>query len=238
MMNCIIVDDDSFIRKIIEDFVKKTSTLNLLHSLSSAIEAANVLNSGESIDLIFLDVEMPEMTGIEFLCSLTASPQIIIISSKEKYAIDAFEFDVTDYLLKPITYCRFSKAVKKAMDRQKSKTHHATEDEFFIKHSHTLVKIKYSDILWVEAMENYIVINTFDEKYTMHFTMRAFEEKLLPNKHFLRVHRSFIVNIAGIHSISEKTINIVTKGSSVNSIPIGKMYKDKLLKEINVIVKK
>jgi len=237
-MNCIIVDDDSFIRKITEDFVRKTESLNLLHSLSSAMEAVNVLNTNESIDLIFLDIEMPEMTGIEFLYSLTTLPQIIIISSKEQYAINAFEFDVTDYLLKPFTYSRFCKAVNKAKERQKNKTHHVIGgDEIFIKHSQTLVKLKYSDILWVEAMENYIIINTFEDKYTMHFTMRAIEEKL-PAKQFMRVHRSFIVNISGIHSIGEKAINIISKGPTINTIPIGKVYKSSLLKELNVIAKK
>ena len=236
-MNCIIVDDDSFIRKITEDFVSKTESLTLLHSLSSAMEAVNVLNSNEVVDLIFLDIEMPEMTGLEFLSSLTTFPQIIIISSKEQYAINAFEYDVTDYLLKPFTYSRFSKAVNKALERHKSKSQPVVVDEFFIKQSQTLIKLKYSDILWVEAMENYIIISTFENKYTMHFTMRAIEEKL-PAKQFMRVHRSFIVNISGIHSISEKTINIITKGPSINTIPIGKMYKDKLLKELNVISRK
>ena len=238
-MNCIIVDDDSFVRKITEDFVNKTESLTLLHSLSSAMEAVNVLNSGEQIELIFLDIEMPEMTGIEFLCSLTTLPQIVIISSKESYAINAFEFDVTDYLLKPFTYSRFCKAVNKAIERQKGKTHHAAigGDEIFIKHGQTLVKLKYSDILWIEAMENYIIINTFEEKYTMHFTMRAIEAKL-PPKQFLRVHRSYIVNVGGIHSIGEKNINIITSGPSINSISIGKMYRTKLLNELNVIARK
>ena len=233
-MNCIVVDDDSFIRKIIEDFASKTKPLNLLHSLSNAVEAIDVLNSNETIDLIFLDIEMPEMTGIELLNSMTSLPQVIIISSKDQYAIKAFEFDVTDYLLKPFTYIRFCKAVNKALKRQKSKTHAIVGDDIFIKHNHSLVKMKYSDILWVEAMENYIIINTFDEKYTMHFTMRAIEEKL-PAKQFLRVHKSFIVNLGAIHSIEEKTINIVTKEPSMNRISIGKMYKAKLLKALNVI---
>ncbi len=235
-MNCIIIDDDSFVRKITEDFVKKTESLTLLHSLSSAVEAINVLNSNENIDLIFLDIEMPEMTGIDFLNSLSTLPQIIIISSKDKYAIDAFEYDVTDYLLKPFAYSRFSKAVNKALERQEKSRMHAKGDEIFIKHNSSLVKLKYADILWVEAMENYVIINTFDEKYMIHFTMRAIEEKL-PPKQFLRVHRSFIVNVSSIHSIEDNTIHIKTSDKARNSIPIGKSYKDKLLKELNVIVR-
>jgi len=237
-MNCIIIDDDDFVRKITEDFVNKTTSLKLLYSLPSAVEAVNILSLNSSnVDLIFLDIEMPEMTGIDFLNTLASLPQVIIISSKEKYAVNAFEYDVTDYLLKPFTYSRFCKAVNKALERQKKTKIHAVESEIFIKHNYTLVKLKYADIHWIEAMENYIVINTFDEKYTMHFTMRAIEEKL-PTKQFLRVHRSFIVNLEKIHSIEEKSIQIITNGTTTNKIPIGRTYKDKLLKELVVFQRK
>jgi len=130
-MNCIIVDDDSFVRRITEDFVKKTESLHLVHSLSNAVDAINIVSSNENVDLIFLDIEMPEMTGIDFLNALNILPQIIIISSKEKYAISAFEYDVTDYLLKPFTYSRFCKAVTKALDRQEKNRMHAKADEIF-----------------------------------------------------------------------------------------------------------
>ncbi len=235
-MNCIIIDDDSFVRKITEDFVKKTESLTLLYSLSSAVEAINVLNSNENIELIFLDIEMPEMSGIDFLNALSTLPQIIIISSKDKYAIDAFEYDVTDYLLKPFAYSRFCKAVNKALERQEKSRLHSKGDEIFIKHNSSLVKLKYADILWVEAMENYVIINTFDEKYMIHFTMRAIEEKL-PPKQFVRVHRSFIVNTSSIHSIEDNSIQIKTSDKAKNSIPIGKSYKDRLLKDLNVIIR-
>ena len=235
-MNCIIVDDDSFVRKITEDFVKRTESLTLLHSLSSAIEAINVLNSDESIDLIFLDIEMPEMTGIDFLNALSTLPQIIIISSKEKYAINAFEYDVTDYVLKPFAYSRFCKAVQKALERQEKSRMHAKVNEIFIKHNSSLVKLKYDEILWVEAMENYVNINTFTGKYTIHFTLSALEEKL-PHRQFLRVHRSFIVNIDSINSIEDNMICIRTQDKPKNNIPMGKSYKDKLLKTLNVIVR-
>ena len=235
-MNCIIIDDDSFVRKITEDFVKKTESLNLLYSLSSAVEAINILNSNENIDLIFLDIEMPDMTGIDFLNALGSMPQVIIISSKEKYAINAFEYDVTDYLLKPFAYSRFCKAVNKAQERQEKSRLQSKGDEIFIKHNSSLVKLKYADILWIEAMENYIIINTFDDKYTIHFTMKAIEEKLPPKK-FIRVHRSFIVNTDSIHSIEDNAIQIRTKDKAKNSIPIGKSYKDKLLKDLNVILR-
>jgi len=235
-MNCIIVDDDSFVRKITEEFVRKTESLTLLYSLSNAIDAINVLNSNVSIDLIFLDIEMPEMTGIDFLNALSTLPQVIIISSKDKYAIDAFEYDVTDYLLKPFVYSRFCKAVNKAFERQEKSRMHTMGDVIFIKHRSSLVRLKYADILWVEAMENYVVINTFNEKYTIHFTMRAIEEKL-PKTQFLRVHRSFIVNVGSINSIGDNTVQLKTNEKVKNSIPIGKSYKDNLLKALNVIAR-
>jgi len=235
-MNCIIIDDDSFLRKIIEDFVKKTESLTLISSFSGAIDAMNMLESNENIDLIFLDIEMPEMTGIDLLNALITLPQIIIISSKEKYAINAFEYDVTDYLLKPFTYSRFCKAVNKALQRQEKNRMYAKTDEIFIKHNSSLVKLKYTDILWAEAMENYVIINTFDKKFTIHFTLKSFEEKL-PAKQFLRIQRSYIVNVENIHSITDNMILIKTRDKAKNEIPIGKAYKDKLLKALNVILK-
>jgi len=235
-MNCIIIDDDGFVRKIVEDFVKKTESLNLLHSLSNPLKAIDLLNANEDIDLIFLDIEMPEMTGIDFLNSLSVLPQVIIISSKEQYAIKAFDYDVTDYLLKPFDYSRFIKAVTKALARQEKSRMHAKNDEIFIKHNSSLMKLKYAEILWIEAMENYVVINTFNEKYMIHFTMRALEDKL-PPKQFMRVHRSYIINLNNIHSIEDNTINIKTNVKPTNDIPIGKLYKEKLIKELNVILK-
>jgi DNA-binding LytR/AlgR family response regulator len=179
---------------------------------------------------------MPEMTGIDFLNALSTLPQVIIISSKEKYAIKAFDYDVTDYLLKPFDYSRFCKAVSKAAERQEKSRMRAGNDEIFIKHNASLVKLKYADILWVEAMENYVLINTFDEKYMIHFTMRAIEEKL-SRKQFLRVHRSFIVNVNCIHSVGDNIIQVKTSGKATNEIPIGKVYKDRLLKFLNVIAR-
>jgi len=235
-MNCIIIDDDSLVRKIVEDFVSKTESLNLIHSLSNPLKAIDVLNANESIDLIFLDIEMPEMTGIDFLNSLSVLPQVIIISSKEQYAIKAFDYDVTDYLLKPFDYSRFIRAVNKALSRQEKSRMHAKNDEIFIKHNSSLIKLKYADIMWIEAMENYVVINTFNERYMIHLTMRAIEEKL-PSKQFMRVHRSYIINLNNIHSIGDNMVIIKTNLKASNDIPIGKLYKEKLIKELNVIMK-
>ncbi|MDR1865239.1 MAG: LytTR family DNA-binding domain-containing protein [Bacteroidales bacterium] len=234
-MNCIIIDDDSFVRKITEDFIKQTEGLQLLCSFSNAVDAIKVLNINNSIDLILLDIEMPEMSGIDFLNALTQLPQIIIISSKEKYAINAFDYDVTDYLLKPFTYTRFRKAIDKVRAKQEVNRIHSKGDEIFIKHNSCLVKLKYADILWVEAMENYVIFNTFTDKYTIHSTMKAIEAKL-PADRFARTHRSFIVNTGCILSIEDNTINIKTR-DNINNIAIGKSYRDNLLGRLNFIMR-
>jgi DNA-binding LytR/AlgR family response regulator len=221
-------------RKIIEEFIARTDQLNLIASYDNAMDAINSFNADSDIDMIFLDIEMPEMSGIDFLESLQNPPQIIIISSKEKYALEAFNYDVTDYLLKPIVYSRFFKAINKANVRFKNKVD-SKEDEIFIKKNSALVRLKYDDILWVEALENYVIFSTFNEKFTIHFTMKAIETKLPTNK-FSRVHRSFIVNISKISMIEDNVIIVKTHDGN-KSIPVGKSYKDKLLNDINLIAK-
>ena len=235
-MNCIIVDDDKFSTKIIEDFVERTDGLELLGSFSSGVEAINKLNNpnSEVVDLIFLDIEMPEMSGIEFLKALNVIPQIIIYSSEEKYALESYEYDVTDYLLKPVQYGRFIKSIGKVRERiEKKENPQKQSTEIFIKNNSSLVRVKYEDILWIEALENYVVINTFKDKYTIHFTMKAIADKM-PADRFIRVHRSFIVNSSKIKSIEDNMIIIKTESGS-KLIPIGKSYKDVLMNILNLI---
>jgi DNA-binding LytR/AlgR family response regulator len=234
-MNCIIIDDDKLSRRIVEEFVKRTETLNLLHSFENPVEAINIFEKEDDIDLIFLDIEMPEMSGIDFLETLKNPPQIVIISSKGKYALDAFNYDVTDYLLKPIAYPRFFKAVTKATERFNKNKVNTKGDEIFIKKNSALVRLKYEDILWVEALENYVIFNTFEDKYTIHFTMKAIEQKL-PSEKFSRVHRSYIVNTSSINVIEDNSVIIKTKEGN-KTIPIGKSYKDKLMGDINLMIK-
>jgi len=221
---------------VVEEFIDRTDFLNLTRSFTNAVEAVNYLKQGEEVQLIFLDVEMPEMSGIEFMNSLSLPPQVIIISSKEKYAIQAFDYSVTDYLLKPITYARFFKAVSKAYETfNKGRSLADTDKEIFIKKNSSLVRIKYNDILWVEALENYVVINTTTEKFTIHFTMKSIENQL-PMVKFKRVHRSFIVNVSRITSIEDNSV-VIKMPDSKKVIPIGKSYRDKLLNEINLMNK-
>jgi len=237
-MNCLIVDDDKLSVKIIEEFVERTSGLNLVGSFTSAVEAVNMLNGSDAcqVDLIFLDIEMPEMSGIEFLKAINIIPQVIIYSSQEKYALESYEYDVTDYLLKPVQYSRFFKAVdraRKLFERKELPVKQSTE--IFIKNNSSLVRVRYDDILWIEAMENYVVFNTFKEKYTIHFTMKSISERM-PTDRFMRVHRSFIVNFNKIKAIEDNSVVIKTElGNKV--IPIGKSYRDRLLDDINLITR-
>lgn len=235
-MNCIIIDDDKLSRRVIEEFINKTDELKLVGSFKNAIDAINTISKDVNIQLIFLDIEMPEMNGIDFLNSMKVPLQVIIISSKEKYAIEAFDYDVTDYLLKPIAYSRFYKAVTKALKRQdQTKLDADDKGEIFIKKGSSLVRIKYDNILWVEALENYVILNTINDRMTIHFTMKAIEKKLPANK-FTRIHRSFIVNVNKISVIQDNFVEIKSQNVTKN-IPIGKSFKDQLLRDINLMIK-
>jgi DNA-binding LytR/AlgR family response regulator len=237
-MNCIIIDDDALSRKIVEEFVKKSDSLNLIESYDNAVDAIQAFNGPETIDLVFLDIEMPEMSGLDFLNTLDNPPQIIIISGKEKYALEAFEYDVTDYLLKPVSLPRFIKATNKASKRfnDAAQVSGETTDEIFIKKKNsTLVRLNYNDILYIEALENYVIVATFDQRYTIHFTMKAIANKLPDNK-FKRVHRSYIINVNRIELIEDNTI-VIKEQTGSKVIPIGKSYRDSLMDDLNLISK-
>ncbi|TFH37654.1 MAG: response regulator transcription factor [Bacteroidia bacterium] len=235
-MNCIIVDDDKLSCKIIAEFVRRTSFLTITGIFENAIDARNELMSRSDTDLIFLDVHMPEMDGFDFIGSLEKPPSIVMITNNEKLALKAYDFDVIDYLIKPVNYSRFCKAVDKVSRYlNKNVGENLGQQEIFIKKGSTLVKIKLNDIIIVEALENYVVLHTSREKFTIHFTMKAIEQQL-PSFLFVRVHRSFIVNKSMINMIRDNMLEI-SNYNDVKSIPIGKSYREFLLKEINVMLR-
>ncbi len=235
-MNCIIVDDDKLSCKILEGYVSKFSSLNLVGCFSDSIEARNSITKRHDIELIFLDIHMPEMDGFDFINSLDFPPNIIIVSSAAEYAIKAFDFNVVDYLLKPISYGRFCKAIDKTIRYFARKEVSSTGDEeIFIKKGSSLVKLKLSDIIYIEALENYVTLTTSDDKFTIHFTMKAIETQL-PSGIFIRVHRSFIINKSMIQTIKESSLDL-NIGDTQKSIPVGKSYRDSLLNDINVMIK-
>jgi DNA-binding LytR/AlgR family response regulator len=235
-MNCIIVDDDKLSCKILEGYVKKSTSLNLLGVFSDSIAARNILTGRNDIDLIILDIEMPEMNGFDFIVSLDFPPNIIIVTSGEEYALRAFDFNVVDYLLKPVTYGRFCKAVDKTIRYYSRKDAASTGDEeIFIKKGSSLVKLKLKDIIYIEALENYVTLTTNDDKFTIHFTMKAIENQL-PSGIFIRVHRSFIINKSMIQAIKENSLDL-TVGDSIKGIPVGKSFREDLLNDINVMAR-
>ncbi len=235
-MNCIIVDDDKLSCKLIEGFVKKSSSLSLLGIYSDSVSARNELSARKDIELVFLDIQMPEMDGFDFIGSLEQPPNIIIVTGNEEYALKAFDFNVVDFLLKPVNYARFVKAIDKATRYfSKKEAINSGDEEIFIKKGSSLVKLKIKDIIFVEALENYITLNTADERFTIHFTMKAIENQL-PSSVFIRIHRSYIINKSMIQSIRENSLDIAV-GKSVKNLPVGKSYRDSLLNDINVMAR-
>jgi DNA-binding LytR/AlgR family response regulator len=235
-MNCIIVDDDKVTCKILEEYVNKSSSLNLIGTYSNSVEARNVITQRSDIDLVILDIEMPEMDGFDFIGSLDFPPNIIIISSAEEYAVKAFDFNAVDYLLKPISYGRFCKAIDKMVRYfTRKETPNTGDEEIFIKKGSSLVKLKLKDIIFIEALENYVTLNTRDDRFTIHFTMKAIENQL-PSGVFIRVHRSFIINKSMIQSIKENSLDLIV-GDSMKNIPVGKSFRDTLLNDINVMAR-
>ena len=223
-MNCLIVDDDRGSAKLIENYISKTNFLHLSGICKNAIEATDFLRNNP-VDLIFLDIEMPEMSGLDLAPTVEKHIQVIFMSAQSTYAVKAFEIDVTDYLHKPISYNRFLDSVQRAKKKKDERAEHEikSRDHIFVKTDHQLVKIKYNDIKWVEAMSDYVMIYTMSGRYIVLSSLKSIEEKL-PPKQFLRSHRSFIVNVDRISSIDDSSVLVEEK-----SIPLGKTFKVKFL---------
>ncbi|KAB2913790.1 MAG: response regulator transcription factor [Bacteroidetes bacterium] len=220
-VSCLIVDDEPLAQDILDSYVKKTPQLNLVGICSNAIEALEKMKHNQ-VDLIFLDIQMPEITGIDFLRSLKDPPMVIFTTAYQNYAVEGFELNAIDYLLKPFSQDRFLKAVRKAEELFVLKNEHSQreDDYIFIKSDQKLQKVSYNDILFVEALADYVKIHTPEKRYITLQTMKNMEEKL-PERYFKRVHRSFIVAL-------DKIITIVGGNVEINGqkIPIGKNYKE------------
>ena len=228
VLKSIVVDDEELSRNVLENFIGKTQNLEILTSCADGIEASNYL-SRNVVDLIFLDIEMPEMSGIDLIKSLNKPPMVILVTSKKEHALEAFEFNVVDYVLKPFDYARFLRAVNKARELHSVNAETSEDSDVFVKVDSRLVKIKSSDIYWIEALGDYIVINTEESKYIVHNTMKGIESKLSSDR-FLRVHRSYIVRLDKIETLDESVIVIKQK-----IIPIGGTYKSRLMNRLNMV---
>lgn len=231
-MNCIIIDDDDMSVETLRHLISQVSFLTLTKVYRSATEALGHLNEG-NVNLIFLDVVMPGLSGLELLDSLSSYPQVIIVSCKKQYAVEAFEHKVTDYLLKPITYQRFLKAVHRVQEVQGRESKIVKED-IYIKHNGIIVRLKTDDILFIEGAADYVEIYTQQKKYMIHSSLRALENKLPTN--FIRVHKSFIINLKHIPEIEDFVISIKDPFSKqLRHIPVGNVYKNSLMNRLKVI---
>lgn len=231
-INCLIVDDEPLAQQVIETYIQKMPSLVLVGKCDNAMEAYEVLHN-EKIDVMFLDIQMPVITDVEFLRTLQNPPAVIFTTAYPDFAMEGYDLNITDYLLKPVSFERFLKAVNKATEhialQQQSAQENdtTTTDYFFVKEDSKLVKINFSDIDHIECMKDYAKIFTKQRMIVTHHTMKRFEE-VLPPLQFVRIHRSYIVNIPAIQSIFG---NIVETPKT--KLPIGANYKDELMKMVS-----
>jgi DNA-binding LytR/AlgR family response regulator len=231
---CIIVDDEPLAIEVIENYLDKISGFEIVAKCSSAIEAFEVLKT-KKIDLMFLDIQMPELTGIEFLRTTNSPPKVIITTAHRKYAIEGYELDVVDYLLKPISFERFFKAINKFTGSTEKSVQVAAEestngeiqDFIYVKENKKVIKIYLNTILFIESIKDYVTIHTTDKNITSKITISQMEIELPENK-FLRIHRSFIVSLDKIDAFTASSIEIGKK-----ELVIGRSYKQNVLKVLN-----
>lgn len=231
-MNCLIVDDNKIARVTIRQLAARVIDLEIARECENAVEAYNFLKENK-IDLILLDIELPEMSGIELTKNLRKpSPLIIFITSKKEYAVEAFELNVVDYLVKPITTSRFLQAIEKAREVLASRTEQVSiePDEFiFIRDGNIIRRIKADDILYAEAMGDYVKIHLPNKFYAIHTTLKSVEERLATHR-FVRVHRSYIVGINKIDGIQDGALVVNGK-----SLPVADAYRSSLNKRLNIL---
>jgi two-component system LytT family response regulator len=242
ILKCIAVDDEPLALDIIEDYVAKIPFLELVKRTESAIEAMQMVQDG-NIDLVFLDVQMPELTGIQFLKIAGNKANYILTTAYSQYALESYDLNVSDYLLKPIAFDRFYKAVEKVRNQVQKKDTPAAptiqpllaakpqqdqiQDFIFVKTEHKIQKIELDDILYIEGLKDYISIFTKSERVITLQNMKKMEETL-PKSDFIRVHKSYIISIDKIESIERSRIAISGK-----TIPIGDTYRDGFFKLID-----
>lgn len=242
MIKVIIVDDEPLAQDVLETYIDKIPDLELVAKCSNAFEANDALKENE-IDLMFLDIQMPQLTGIDFLKTLNTPPLVIFTTAYPNYAIEGFELNALDYLLKPISVDRFMKAVNKAIEQielqrkdsssggNNNQVEEIGPDYFFVKADKKLVKVKFNDIIYIEGLKDYVIIRMDDSRVITLQTMKSLEEKL-PSDIFRRIHRSYIVNVDRINAVVGNMIEVLEKGKAKH-LPIGKNYREDLLALIN-----
>jgi len=232
-IRCLAVDDEPLALELLEDNISKLPFLQLVATCSSAMEAMEYVQN-QSVDLIFLDIQMPGITGLQFIKSMTNPPMIILVTAYEKHALEAFGLNVVDYLVKPSSFERFVKAANKAWDlfqlksKQTQPTAEAETDYFFVNVDYSLVKLLYADITYMEGLKDYIKIHLNNSTKTVitRMPLKAMEAQL-PSKKFIRIHKSFIISIPAIHMIKKNSVFI---GNI--ELPISENYRENLLQSV------
>lgn len=227
-MNCLIVDDNKMARTVLRHQVEAIKYLNLAGECEDAMQAANFIKK-EKIDLMLLDVQMPDMSGIDFLKMVKNRPLVILITSRPEYAVDAFEHNVVDYILKPVREDRFVKSILRAKEIHESNSRSLkTEREyFFFREKGVSSKILFHDILYVQAMGDYVTIYTSQKRWTVHYTLSAIEKEL-PAEKFMRVHRSYIAALDKIDTVEGGSVSIFQ-----NVVPVSDHQRSLLMTRLN-----
>ncbi|HTS45236.1 MAG TPA: LytTR family DNA-binding domain-containing protein [Puia sp.] len=232
MLRCLAVDDEPLALDLLEDNIHQVPYLQLVAKCKNALEAIEILRN-EPIDLIFLDIQMPGLTGLQMIQSLTTKPMVILITAYDKYALEGFNLDVIDYLVKPVSFDRFLKACNKAWEYFKLKNQPAGNenipeaDYLFVNAEYSLVKLVFDDIIMIEGLKDYLKIHLVNNKpLVIRMSMKSIEEKL-PSKKFIRIHKSYIVSLSKITSIRKGSVFL-----GGMEVPVSDNYKDLLMAAI------
>lgn len=238
MLNVLIVDDEPLALDVLETYISQMPELKLVRRVTNALEANEVLKS-EPVDLMFIDIQMPQMTGIDFVKTLSDPPMVVFTTAFPNYAIQGFDLNALDYLLKPISLERFMKAVNRALEHHEIMQRDSNSspivpvgnaDFFFVKADKKLVKINFKDIIYIEGLKDYVIIRLENARVITLQTMKSLEDRLPSNK-FRRIHRSFIVAMDKIVAIDGSLVEVMEKDKP-KALPIGKNYRDELLELI------
>jgi two-component system LytT family response regulator len=230
MLRCIAIDDEELALELLEDNIKKVPFLQLVATCDNAIEALNVIQS-EKVDLVFLDIQMPGLTGLQFIQSLAIKPMFILVTAYEKYALEGYNLNVVDYLVKPVPLDRFIKACNKAWElfqlknNKPAETAKETEPYFFLNVDYSHIKVVFDDIMWVEGLKDYIKIHlkSTPKPIVARISMKSVEEQL-PSSMFIRIQKSYIVSKDYITAVRKNSIFIGT-----NELPVGENYKESVM---------
>ena len=229
IINCIVIDDEPLARKGLKEYIADVDFLNLAAEFDNPLQATEFISNGQT-QLLFLDIQMPKITGLDFFRSLQHPPPVIFTTAYPQYALEGFEVNALDYLVKPVSFDRFLKAVLKGKEyyevRDKNVADAAASEYFFIKADNKLVRILFDEVLFVEALQNYVTIHTTGKKYMTYLTFKSVED-YLPGDKFIKVHKSYIISASKVDSIEGNEIKI-----GQHHIPISRNQKDEVMEKL------